>query len=481
MKQAFAEFAPDAAKTDANATSINRNVVPVEGGAYIPALAKSAYSGALSAAPRGAISFQTQDGNWRVVAATLTEIFILDASDMTWDSAGSGYTGPDTDENWSFATYRGYLYATNVNDGLQRLEMEAGTTFAAVAGSPPAARYAGVVEDYLVLGALGSDTSAVAWCDTFDATDWSTGNADDQSFSDLGPVMGICGAAKKIIQQRGERYMVHQPGSSVVFAFEKIANARGAIAPMSIIEIGADVAMLAKDGFYFNNEPIGKGKVDRWFFATVNQSRLRAVQGAFDPLRRVFRWGFHTGDAAAFDWQLIYSPVFDRWSVVVDNAAYLLTLATAGLTLGGLAALYATLNDVPYPFGSSVWQGGVDGFAVIGDDNKLSFYEGTALEATLATGEREWSPGQRIDINGIRPEVEGDTAAAATARLGYRSRLQDSVSYTSYNAMNSDGMIPFLANGRYFSAEVKIAAGTTWTHAKGIVIDDYDIHKRGRR
>lgn len=478
----FAEFRPDAVAVGTGFSDQILNVYPSIIG-YDPMPGRAAYSGALPATCRGAIAFQRQTGSWRIVAATLAKLYVLNTTDLTWTEAGTGYTGPDTDEDWSFAVFDGYLYATNANDGLKRLEIEAGTTFSAVSGSPPAARYVDAVESYLVLGGLTDDTSAIAWCDTFDPTNWSTGNADQQSFPDGGPVLAVCGAAKKIIQQIKRRAMIPQPGSSVIFAFEEEANARGTIAPGSVIKVGSDIAYLSENGFMLNDTRIGANKVDKWFFDTASGTRLSSVIGSFDPLRGLLRWAFHTDDATAHDYQLVYNPFVGdgRWAPVVDGITHMVQIATAGLTLAGLAALYATIADMPFPFGSRIWMGGRPTLGVFDSDNKLAFYEGTALAATLETGEDNLIPGYRARVRGCRPIIDGDTGAVTQARLGTRERVAGTVAYGSYGSLGADGHVSIMRDGRYHRVGVSIAAGSTWSHAKGVEIDDYDVSRLGRR
>lgn len=482
MKLPVAEFRPDVATLGTGFSENIRNVYPTSVG-YAPIKALSSYSSALASACRGFITVQTSDGATKVFAATATKLYQL-ASDLTWTDrslGGGSYNGPGSDENWSFAVFDGFLYATNVNDALQRIDIDSGTAFAAVSGSPPQARYVAAVESYLVLGSLATDEGAIAWCDTGDPTNWSTGNADEQSFPDGGPVMGILSAAKRVIQQTTERLMVHQPGSALVFAFEKIANARGTVAPASIIEVGDAYAYLAEDGFYFNGQPIGKEKVDRYFLDLVNTDRLFAVMGGFDPVRRLFRWAFHTGDATAFDWQLIYSPATERWSQVVEDVTFVSYGATPGITLEGLDALYADLESVPYSLDSRIWQGGRPVFAAFSSDHKLSFNEGSTLEALMETTETELVEGRRAMLNGCRPLIDGDTGAATTARVGVRERMAGTVSYGSYSSLQSSGRVPLRKGGRYFRVGVKVSAGSTWTHARGVEITGQDVAPMGLR
>ena len=486
MKLPFADYGPDAATLNSGFTANILNVYPIAIG-YAPVKAQSAYSQALAASCRGFISVQTSDGSTKVFAATATKLYQL-ASDLSWTdrSLGGGtYTGPGADENWSFAVFDGYLYATNANDTLQRIDIDSGTAFANVGGSPPQAKYAATVESYLVLGCLTSDPGAIAWCDTGDPTNWSTGNADEQSFPDGGPVMGVLGAAKRVIQQRSERLMVHQPGSALVFAFEKIEDARGTIAPQSIISVGSSYAYLSEDGFYFNGQPIGKERVDKTFFDTALSTRLFSVIGGFDPLRRTFRWAYHTDSGTAYDEQLVYSPSAGpegKWAPITDDVTFMGNAGTPGITLEGLDALYPDLDvDVPYSLDSRVWAGGRPTFAVFGTDNKLSFYEGANLEATLETVEKDLIEGQRVMVNGIYPLIDGDTGAAATARLGTRDRMAGTVSYGSYSSMQTSGRAPMRKGGKFVRAGVKIAAGSTWTFARGVEIHQQDVTRIGRR
>jgi len=482
MKLPFAEFRPDVATLATGYSENIRNVYPTSVG-YAPHKSQSAYSAALTGPCRGFVSVQTSSGATRVFAATQTKLWLLD-SDLTWAdvSLGSGaYNGPAEDHNWGFAAFDGFLYATNENDALQRIDIDSGTAFANVAGSPPQARHIGVVEGYLVLGCLASDQNAITWCDTLDPTNWSTGNSDTQTFPDGGPVMAICGAAKRIIQQNAVRFMAHQPGSSLVFAFEHIANARGTIAPASVIQVGDSIAYLAEDGFYFNDQPIGKEKVDNYFLNLVNTDRVFATMGGFDPERRLFRWAFHTGDGVPFDWQLIYSPSTDRWSQVVDDVTFIGDAATPGVTLEGLDALFATLEDVTPSLDSRVWEGGRQVFSVFSDDHKLAFYEGSNMEALLETTEKDPIEGRRAMVMGCRPLIDGDTGALTTARVGSRERMAGSVSYGSYAALQASGRVPLRKGGRYHRAGVKVAAGASWSHARGVELGPMDVAPLGLR
>lgn len=479
MRFPLAEFRPDLQGPDTGFTNVFRNVYPTPIGCR-PILGRVPYSEALPGPCRGGVYVYTTTGDVRVFAATQTALYKLD-SDLTWASVGSGYAGPGDDYNWAFEEYYGDLYALNENDGLLSIDIDAGSSFALVADGPPG-KYLRAIEGYLFIGALTGSPNEVAWCDTADATNYSTGNSGSQIFARGGPVTGLCAAAKRVMQEHSEEAIIHQPGGNPVFAFVQVAEARGCIAPYSLIEVGDQYACLAEDGFYFNGSPIGKEKVDEYFFGLANTSRLFATLGGFDPLRRVFRWAFHTGDGTARDWQLIYNPTIDRWSECVDDVTFIAQVATPGVTLEGLGILYPDLDvDVPFSLDSRIWQGGRPTFAVFGTDDCLSFYEGDPLEATVETTEAYLIEGWAAQINGAEPLVTGDTGAAVQIRVGKRMRLADSVTYTSYSSMQLSGRSPLRAFGKYMRFALKIAAGTAWTQMLGVVVQARDIVKRGVR
>lgn len=203
--------------------------------------------------------------------------------------------------------------------------------------------------------------------------------------------------------------------------------------------------------------------------------------GGFDPLRRLFRWAFPTGEGDEFDRQLVYSPATERWSQVVDAVTFIGDASTPGTTLEGLDALYPSLEDVPYSLDSRIWQGGRPTFAVFGADDRLAFYEGGTLEADLETAEHDLAEGGRTLLLGARPLVDGDSGAAATARAGTRERLAGTVSYGPWSALQASGRAPLRKGGRYTRVGVKLPAGAEWSHARGVEIDAGDVARLGRR
>ena len=85
-------------------------------------------------------------------------------------------------------------------------------------------------------------------------------------------------------------------------------------------------------------------------------------------------------------------------------------------------------------------------------------------ELEVETSELEPFPGLRANITGIRPIVD----AAATVTVKTRERLADTETESSSSSMVASGMNPVRKSGRYIRANVKVAAGSVFSHAQGI-------------
>lgn len=470
VKIPFGDWLPDVAELDTATDAgpicaVARNVYP-GANSYLPIPgADSAYASALPAAPRGLYMAQKKDGSFRAYAGTASKLYEYVSAVPT--EMGTGYAVPD-DEQWSFAQFGTTLIATNFADGPQYIDIEAGTSFAGLGGTPPDARYVDVIEDYLVLASLGSDPFGIAWSDTNDAADWSGGNSGSQTFADGGRVQNFSGAAGLVIQERCVRQMIHTPGSAEVFQFSKLADARGTIAPYSVIKFGEKVGYLAEDGFWFDGVNIGANRINNTFFANVDRSRLFSTKGAFDPTRPIFYWVARTTEAAVYDYGVMYNWKSDRWAELDYPLHDMANIATTGMTLEELAVAYSNIENVPYSLDSRIWQGGRPGFAIINSAYELAFLEGANIEATIETGERELASGKRSMVRSVRPLVD---ASGAVVSVGRRSRQADAFLWTDEAAMQTSGRCPVRADGRFHRVRLRVPQGATWTHASGVELD----------
>lgn len=471
----FPPFEPDKSPFNAGASGSVVNVLPVADG-WGPMPQLSEVSEALGSECKGAIYVRQADGDFSVIAGTATSLFLLDTTDYSWtDISGTSapYGVPENDL-WSFTVFGTTLIAHTLGDVPQAYDIEAGGTFADLAGSPPVAKYSWVAGDFLVFGYLDGEPDTIQWSALNNATFWTIGErgADKQQFPSGGEIMG--GIADErgaiIIQRDAMRYMQFAPSSGYTFTISVANSKRGTIAPNSIAQIGpGQFLYLSEDGFFSGVEgrPIGAERVDRWFFEEIDQTYLPDVQGVADPYQKIVWWQFRRPNGSkyllGYDWQL------DRWCYSTQNVSQMVALTTPGLTWDGLDQLYANIDAATESYDSRLFSGGRPTFGAFTIDNKLAYFTGTARQANLTTAQIEPAPGLRAFVNGGRviTDATGYIVFAATADFH-----GDDLSFDSaVSPSTRSGQLPLRRSGRLFQFTLIILSGTDWTHASGIRID----------
>ena len=100
--------------------------------------------------------------------------------------------------------------------------------------------------------------------------------------------------------------------------------------------------------------------------------------------------------------------------------------------------------------------------------NKLGFFDGPNLAATLETGEQD-GDGRLIYVNGIRPITD---AKDVTIQVSSRFNPQATSSYSTAASINTEtGVSNCRVEGRYIRAKAEITAGSTWSYAAGVEPD----------
>ena len=100
----------------------------------------------------------------------------------------------------------------------------------------------------------------------------------------------------------------------------------------------------------------------------------------------------------------------------------------------------------------------------------MTQFTGANRAATLNTGVIEPIPGKNVFVSELYPVTDAETGVSATLEARAR-RLGQSNIIVSNATMNSNGVIPVRGQGRYLSATITIAAGTTWTEVDGLQSD----------
>src|SRR6185437_8810938 len=342
----FGDFAPDISSYKSKTSQAIYNVVPRADG-YGPHQDLLAFTQALPGACRGYFYGRKSDGSVQLFAGTATDLYLLNNTTFAWSlvSRSGGYGALASNANWQFAQFGDFVFATQQNEVLQSYAMSSSSLFGNQAGSPPQAAYIAIVGQFVVLSGLLSNEYRMQWCGLDDPTNWTAGvnQSDFQDFADGGLVRGVAGGEYGVIfQDTAIRSMVYAPGSPVIFTITRIADDMGLFAPYGIVRAGDKVYFPSTKGFQFIEsgslpQPIGKERVDRTFFASVDQGNLQLCIGFADPASTRVGWAFKSINGAfagAFDTILLYDVELDRWAQITSIVGeYITSLAKPGLTL----------------------------------------------------------------------------------------------------------------------------------------------------
>lgn len=472
----FGPFEPDKSPYDARVSANVVNAQPVANG-WAPMPGLSIVSAPLPGECRGGVYVRTASGSYSIIAGTATGLYLLNTTDYTWIDI-SGPSAPyrlPLQDSWTFTRFGDQLVAHNIADRIQVYDINLGGAFADLAGDPPRAKYSWVAGDFLVLGYLEGSVGqkTVRWSGINNIEEWrpKKEGADYQELPEGDEVMGGFGeqGGFNVIQRAGMQFFPFALSSGFTFTRTVINGKQGTIAPRSIVSIGPGLFFyLSEDGFFGGAErrPIGAERVDRWFLANVDPLYLSDVQGAADPFEKIVWWKFRLADGSyrrlGYDWQL------DRWCTTDLNVGEMMALATPDLSWDGLDTLYGSINEVTEPFDSRLFSGGRPTFATFTPDNRLAYFSGDNLAATIDTADVEIDGMAASFVNSARVNTD---CLTFTLKDGTRRFHGADISWSSANSINRAGLVPFRSDGRLHKMRLEIPAGAEWSIVSSVDVN----------
>ena len=295
----FAEWRPDMPALSQWAREAT-NVVSAEE-SYVPLNALAGVSTALGARAQGAAWFRGTSGNVKMFAGDATKLYLL--SGTTWNDSSrtsGGAYALGGDGAWRFTQFGTLAIAVNGIDAPQKFDLGVGTNWLALGGSPPIGTFVTTVRDFVLMGKFGSESQRVQWCALNNAESWAsslTTQADFQDLPDGGNVTGLVGGEIGLIfQETSIRRMTYE-GAPIVFRIDKIANDIGCSVPGSAAGLLDMAFFLHKSGFYMVRAgqqvtPIGRGKIDKTFWADFDETSQFRCSSAIDPVRGLYVFAY---------------------------------------------------------------------------------------------------------------------------------------------------------------------------------------------
>lgn len=470
------------------------NVIP-RTGSYGPLRELTAFSqNALGGRCYGGISARSAANNVYVYAADSNKLYEMAGDDSFVDVAkGTSYTALASSDTWEFVQWNRNqkIIATNYQDNVQSVTIGTAQSadFADMMTSTlkPKARHVGIVGQFVVLGSTndatdGEKISRVWWSGFGDETDFDPAASTQCDYEDLssgGIVQRVIGGADYglVFQQSMVRTMRYV-GAGVVFELYPINYAPGTPIPTSVVAHKGSVYYIAEDGFFSITGgqvvPIGTARIDKKFWREFEAINKVGVSAAIDPLNKIVMWAYPSGSTTLADKILMFKWDEGKWSEGEVDIELLLSTETNGYSLDGLDAVGTDIDNAtvfPVSFDSDIYRGGAFKFGAFNSSHTLAHFVGATRKAVIETGDIQPQNGQRWQLNGVRPLVDG---GEVDVTVSSRTRIKDSVSYGTGVGMNTDGLCQVRAEGRYNRIRVSLTSSTSWSHIQGFEMD-YEI------
>jgi hypothetical protein len=454
----FKEWLPDQPELNNPGLIEAKNVIPRDGG-YTPFRPIDQGNLAYGTSPANPV----QGGIWARDTAGSAVLYVgsqtaLSARYSTgWTNLSAAtYNVGSAAENWDFVQYDNLVIAA-VQDHRPQAHTAGSTatsfTALSTSGEVPYASVVGVIGQFVVLGNTRQTTSAlvdidVRWSAIAQPRNWPTPNTATatatQSGQQLlnqadGAITGIVGNDQfGIIFQEDALTRMTYAGPPVVFQFDKFSDQFGCVRNNSIVHLNNKFYFIARSGVCVTDgvsvSNISDGRVSKWISENVRYLSTNSVFGAADPTRNIIMWGFppRSGASGQNTVILIYNYVENRFSWAEQTHRCILEY-----------------GDVNVP----EW-GRITAFD---ETERVGFFSATAGSSVITTGDIELNPGGRMWVDGIKPQVEASAAPTIGVRLGYRSALDASPTYTSTTGpTSSTGFADFRIDAQYVRAEINV-------------------------
>jgi hypothetical protein len=435
----------------------------------------------------GAFAAVDSVGDPEIYAGSATQLY--ERVGTAWTARSAATLGAAS--YWQFAQFDNKVFATDYNDDVRYRTIGSASNFATL-GSAPNARQVGVINRFLFLGDLDQGSGAVPyvvqWSSINNPTDWPTpgsasANASQagQQFlqSEHGAVTAIAGGQfwGLVFQQRAITRFSYV-GGSTVFQIDNFERSRGCWAPRSHIQVGNISYFFSHDGVCATDgqtvTPLGNGRVDRWLTSRLSQGNLDKITAAVDWTNKCIYWMFPTV-ADTPDTVLIYSLVRNRFAWAQQDGQILFSSFSEGTDMDSMDTLYPSLDDLGLSLDSSVWQGGIP--TIMGfDGNQLGVFNGSSLEATFETGERDENPFGFLFVRGVRPLLTGNPTAVTVALSTRNTQDNDSRTFgTAVTRTTRTGVCDFRTQGRYISTRLTVTGGFDRAMGLGFDVEQGDL------
>lgn len=392
------------------------------------------------------------------------------------ESVAGGYsltatvTATGSVNTWSFAVWNrnAKIIATNYINPVQSMTIGAGVSSAfanMITGTNvPKAKRVAVIGQFVVLGNTNDATdgmrrSRIWWSAFGNELNFDPDAATQCDFEDLssgGAVLNVLGGNEYgLIFQRNQVQVMRYVGGGTVFAFSPLAYAPGCAFANSVVGYQGRAFYIADNGFYTieggQAKSIGNGVVDQEFWSYYTAALGPSISAAIDPKNKLVAWSVpdDVGGTVLF----LYNYDSSSWGRIyfanTTNGFPLVSVTDASLRYMQIGTFSA---------------------------NFLAYFSGQSAAGVLETSDLQPVPGQRWQLNSVRPLGE-KVAAAVNLNIGRRETLDSNIpTYTSgvptvAYTEHLNGKIPVRSSANYQRLRFSLTGSTNWFSFAGVEID----------
>ena len=304
-----------------------------------------------STPPRGAVAWQDNSGDRRVAFGSFDKLYAMTSGNVisnitptsftsgredavvntgyggsTYDTGAYGQARPDDGvyleaTTWALDNYGQDLVGCSSEDGKIVKWPRTGVA-AAISGAPTDCSGLVVTEERFIfaLGA-GGDSRKVQWCDFEDDTTWtpaSTNQAGSQILQSSGSIMlGVSARGQTLIITEIDAHRALYAGPPLVYQFEKVGAACGAISRKCAVDTEAGVFWMGQKSFFFFNgstvQTVPCEIRDRIFLNMNNQQKSKIWAMAVSEANEVW-WFYPSAGSSEIDQYVSYNFEENHWS-----------------------------------------------------------------------------------------------------------------------------------------------------------------------
>ena len=303
---------------------------------------------------RGSVSWVDNGSNPHIAAGTYNKLWHISGVGVKTDITPAGYTvgtidsepnigfggyyfglglfGVERPNNnigleattWAVDTWGEYLVACANSDGkLYEWTLNTANPAAVIANAPTNNSALVVTEErFLFALAAGGNPRKVQWCDREDNTDWTPtalNQAGDIELQSNGEIqLGINTRGRTLILTTTDAHAATYSGPPVVYGFERVGTACGAISRHCAIAIDEGAFWMGYNGFFaYNGSAVVEMPCDvhDYVFKDINKAEQSKVTCVDNSQFNELWWFYPSGSSNENDRYVVYDYKEQHWNI----------------------------------------------------------------------------------------------------------------------------------------------------------------------